>query len=224
MATAQHANLATLYGLELWHGFPMMVMEYLDGGSLSQRIRVRPLPIAEMLTLGDQLANALAVLHRTNLLHRDIKPNNIGYTAGGVPKLLDFGLVKLLPVSSTASTQSDAGADSVWALSLSTEAGEVRGTPAYLSPEVLSGAPPSPQDDLWSLSVTLLEACTTQNPFRANTVAATVARVLGETRRVPEVTATLPEPIRRLFDELLGPPAARPQTALEFVARLRAHQ
>ncbi len=224
MATAQHANLATLYGLELWHGFPMMVMEYLDGGTLSQRIRVRPLPISEMLALGQQLGNALGVLHRTNLLHRDIKPNNIGYTAGGVPKLLDFGLVKLLPVSSTASTQSDAGADSVWALSLSTEAGEVRGTPAYLSPEVLSGAPPSPQDDLWSLSVTLLEACTTQNPFRANTVAATVARVLGETRRVPEITATLPEPIRQLFDELLGPPATRPQTALAFVERLRAHR
>ena len=222
MAAAQHTNLATLHGLEVWHGFPMMVMEYLEGGTLSQRIRKGPLSFAETLTLGSQLADALVVLHRTSLLHRDIKPSNIGYTASGVPKLLDFGLVKVLPLSSSAITQTGMGSESDGALTLSTETGEVRGTPAYLSPEVLSGAPPSAQDDLWGLAVTLLEACTGENPFRANTVAATVARVLGEKSWVTEVTVVLPEPMRQLFEELLGPLAARPQTASDFAGRLRA--
>jgi serine/threonine protein kinase len=222
MAAAQHPHLATLHGLELWHGFPMMVMEYLDGGTLSQRLRKGPLSSAEAITLGAQLADALATLHRASLLHRDIKPSNIGYTATGVPKLLDFGLVKLLPLPPSATTHTGMGAESTWALSLSTEAGEIRGTPAYLSPEVLSGAPPSTGDDLWSLAITLLEACTTHNPFRAGTVAATVARVLGEQNRVTNLTATLSEPLQRLFSELLGPLAARPQTAHAFADRLRA--
>jgi eukaryotic-like serine/threonine-protein kinase len=196
-------------------------MEYLEGGTLSERIRKGPLSVEDTLALGTQLTGALSVLHRTNLLHRDIKPSNIGFTASGVPKLLDFGLVKVLPHLPTAMTETGMAAESSWTLSLSTETGEVRGTPAYLSPEVLSGAPPSTHDDLWSLAVTLLEACTAENPFQANTVAATVARVLNERNCVSEVTARLPEPIRQLFDELLGPAASRPKTAEEFRERLQ---
>ena len=220
MAAAQHTNLAALHGLEVWRGFPMMVMEYLDGGTLSQRLRNGPLSIEDTLAIGIQLGEALTVLHRTNLLHRDIKPSNIGFTSGGVPKLLDFGLVKVLPHLPSAMTETGL-AESAGTLSLSTETGEVRGTPGYLSPEVLSGAPPSTHDDLWSLAVTLLEACTAENPFQANTVAATVARVLGDRSCVAELAVRLPEPMRQLFDELLGPAASRPKTAEEFSERLR---
>jgi serine/threonine protein kinase len=118
-------------------------------------------------------------------------------------------------------TETGLVSESAGTLSLSTETGEVRGTPAYLSPEVLAGAPPSTHDDLWGLAVTLLEACTAANPFQANTVAATVARVLGDRTCVTEVAVRLPDPMRRLFEELLGPAEARPQTADEFGERLR---
>jgi hypothetical protein len=221
MAAAQHDNLATIHGVEVWHGFPMVVMEYLEGGTLTERLRNGPLSIEDTLALGTQLAAALSVLHRTSLLHRDIKPSNIGFTGNGVPKLLDFGLVKVLPRLPSAMTETGLVSESAGTLSLSTETGEVRGTPAYLSPEVLSGTPPSTHDDLWGLAVTLLEACTAENPFQANTVAATVARVLGDRSCVTEVTVRLPDPMRRLFEELLGPAASRPQTADELSERLK---
>ena len=95
MAAAMHPNLATLHGFEEWRGAPMLVMEFLEGGTLSERLRRGPLPLSDSLMLGIALANGLAVLHRTGILHRDIKPSNIGFSADGVPKLLDFGLAKL---------------------------------------------------------------------------------------------------------------------------------
>jgi len=220
MAVATHVNLATLYGLEIWRGSPMLVMEFLDGGTLANRLRRGPLPVEETLALGAMLAQAVGVLHATGTLHRDIKPSNIGFTVDGVPKLLDFGLAKLLtrPVPPTGGHATD---DSTHSMSYSTEVGGIRGTPSYLSPDVLSGAHPSPADDLWSLAVTLLEACTGANPFRAASVAATVARVMTDTDSAARAAADLPDPVRRLFADLLGPRDRRPDTAYELVRRLK---
>ncbi|MEW6321726.1 MAG: protein kinase [Acidobacteriota bacterium] len=219
MATVQHANLATLYGLEYWRGAPMLVMEYLQGGTLADRLRTGPLPVDQALRIGVSISEALETLHATGLLHRDIKPSNIGFTAGGAPKLLDFGLATLLPrVASHAAASLVEG--STWAGSSVIGEDGVRGTPAYLSAEVLGGAPPTVADDLWALAVTLLESAVGDNPFRAPTVAATIARVLTDPMRAAETAAVLPPAARALFGGLLGPAAARPQTAGEFTARL----
>jgi serine/threonine-protein kinase len=94
---------------------------------------------------------------------------------------------------------------------MSIEAG-IRGTPAYLSPEALSGGTPSPADDLWSLSVTLLEACTGTNPFKGATVPATVARVL--TFEAPLVEA--PAALQGFFEVALGMAGERPQNAAQL--------
>lgn len=223
MAVAQHPNLATLYGFEIWREAPMLVMEFLDGRTLAERLRRRPLAIDEALLLGASLADALATLHANGILHRDIKPSNIGFTGDGVPKLLDFGLAKLVPTaefqSTTIGPQSDS--TSTWSESASTDIGGIRGTPAYLAPEVLAGELPSARHDLWSLAVTLLEACTGANPFRAETVAATVARVLKEPWRGREAAVVLPPGIQELFGDLLGPLDRRPETAHRFAQRLR---
>jgi len=223
MAAAKHQNLATLHGIELWRGAPMLVMEFLDGMTLAERLRRRPLVVDEAAALGARLADALGVLHGTGILHRDIKPSNIGFSADNVPKLLDFGLARLVPqteIKSTTLGEPESGHAS-WSESASTDAVGIRGTPAYLSPEVLSGEAPSPRHDLWSLSVTLLEACTGRNPFRAQTVAATVARVLKEPNRVADAAAMLPLRARELFAELLGPIDGRPATADQLADRLR---
>ena len=220
MASAAHPNLATLHSLELWRGSPMLVMEFLAGGSLSDRLRRGPLPVDEMLALGVALGCGLTALHGRGLLHRDIKPSNIGFSADNTPKLLDFGLARLVAAPGTSLTATDGG-DSTWSLAALTDEPGIPGTPAYMSPEVLDGGHPSPADDLWSLSVTLLEACTGVNPYRAATVASTVARVLAEPHRGAAAASTLPPDVGRLFAQFLGPRAFRPASADDFVRVLK---
>jgi hypothetical protein len=132
MATLNHRSLAIIYGVEIWRGAPVLVVEYLAGGTLTGRLAHGPLPRAEVLALGIWLADALTYMHARGMLHRDLKPGNIGLTADGVMKLLDFGL--------------------------SADSGTPAGTRAYLPPEALAGAPPDAAVDLWGLCTVLVEA------------------------------------------------------------------
>src|SRR5207253_8576282 len=95
MAAVQHRHLALIYGVETWRGTPLLVVEYLDGGTLADRLKAGPLAIDGVRELGISLCGALHSMHRSGVLHRDIKPSNIGFTREGVPKQLDFGLAML---------------------------------------------------------------------------------------------------------------------------------
>lgn len=219
MAAATHPNLAIVHGLEIWRDVPLLVMEYLPGGTLASRLRQAPVAPATAISWGLQLALALEAVHHAGMLHRDIKPSNIGFTADGTPKLLDFGLARLIPVdpalASTLSTRADSSA------SLSSDPAAIRGTPAYLSPEILAGGEPCERDDLWSFSLTLLEMCLGTNPLQGATVPATVMRVLAEHQRVADYAHKLPGNLPRLFRVLLGPYSSRPARARELIDRLK---
>jgi hypothetical protein len=141
MATLSHHAIATIYGLEWWRLTPVLVMEYCAEGTLATRISRAPLPIGDVLRLGIRLADALTYMHGRGVLHRDIKPSNIGFTTGGIAKLLDFGL---------------AGSDD-----------QPGGTPAYLPPEARHGAGRSPTVDLWGLAAVLREAVGEEATWRA---------------------------------------------------------
>src|SRR4029453_5469271 len=92
MAALNHPALATLYGVELWRGTPVLVVEYMTGGTLAARLATGPMSLAEIVALGVCIADALIYMHARGVLHRDVKPGNIGMTADGTVKLLDFGL------------------------------------------------------------------------------------------------------------------------------------
>ncbi len=94
MAAVEHPQVAVLYGLEDWRGTPVLVVEYLPGGTLASRLVSGPMAVPESLRLGASIADALGALHARGWLHRDIKPSNIGFGRGGGPKLLDFGLTR----------------------------------------------------------------------------------------------------------------------------------
>ena len=95
MAGFAHPHLALIFGLESWRGSPALVMEYLDGGTLADRLRRARLSPREVVALAHDLAGAIASIHDDGLLHRDIKPSNIAFTSAGQPKLLDFGLAQI---------------------------------------------------------------------------------------------------------------------------------
>jgi serine/threonine protein kinase len=179
MALVTHPNLATIFGAETWRDTPFLIVEYLEGGTLARRLARSAMSEAEALELCAILADVVHRIHTAGILHRDIKPSNIGFTGDGTPKLLDFGLARLLgEVTSVASggggvprrVERGSRTDSGTATSLV-------GTPYYLSPEAIAGRPPDPSFDLWSLGVVFYECLTGRRPFEGADQAALFSAV-----------------------------------------------
>jgi hypothetical protein len=239
MASLQQENLAIIHGLEVWRGVPVLVLEYLAGGTLADRLRARALEPAEVVDLGLAMAGALHHLHRSGLLHRDIKPSNIGFTSDDVPKLLDFGLALLadqLPGvrGPNELTATDTAPAAVWRTqplrnesadgSFHRRAHQLVGTTAYLSPEAVALQPPHPSFDLWSLALTLYEAATRTNPFAGRDTYDTLQRITSiEVPDLAQVLPGVPAGLAAFFRSALSRARQdRPTTALEFSAGLRA--
>jgi Protein kinase domain len=230
-ATVSHPNLASIYGIETWQGTPMLVFEMLEGGTLAQKIDHARLPQAAVLELGIAIAEALSQLHAVDILHRDIKPSNIGFTRDGVPKLMDFGIARVMfdlrrdgRTEAGGGSTDDAGSmqpptwiwnQTVTSLDLSRQ---LAGTLSYLSPEALNGQRADASFDLWSLAVVLYECLLGRKVFGSGEVRQLMTRIrLG---RVPDFAQVCPE-----YDESLGEffraalhrnASRRPATALEL--------
>ena len=198
-ANLLHPSLATVFAVETWRGIPMLIFEYLDDGTLADRVSRGPLPFDVILRCGITIAEALGHVHARAILHRDVKPSNIGFSRAAGAKLLDFGLSET-----------------------SIAASGVVGTPAYLSPEAVRGEPPHPDFDLWGLSLTLYEAVTGANPFAGKSIAATMNAVL--TARIPEpreLRSDCPAPLSQfLVQSLSRERESRPRSASQFVSQL----
>lgn len=151
MAGLAHPHLATLHGMELWRGSPLLFVEYLPGGSLATRLRSGPVSRGEARRVFEQVLDALDHLHRRQLIHGDIKPSNIGFATDDTVKVLDFGLARTI----AASEGDDTGARPEW----------WGGTVAYLPPDVMSGAGPMADADLWAIAVVAFEMWSGHHPF-----------------------------------------------------------
>jgi len=235
-AAVSHPHLAPVYGLETWQGTPILVMELLEGGTLTQHIEKRRLDAAETVGLGIAMAEALEHLHASDILHRDIKPSNIGYTRDGVPKLMDFGIARVmfdLRRDPEASAPADLDKDSVLLPPTSvwkhtpaspTVSKQLVGTLAYLSPEALNGEPADTSFDLWSLAIVLYECLLGRKIFSGGDMHQLMNRIRHG--RVPDFAQACPE-----HDELLGDffrsalhktITRRPASARELKTRLAA--
>jgi hypothetical protein len=217
MAAITHPNLALIFGVEAWQGTPILVIEYLAGNTLAERLAAGPLGWGEALQLSLILANALERAHASGILHRDVKPSNIGFTEEAVPKLLDFGLVHI--------AQHDVV---VWTGDLAlngtaTESG-VSGTPLYMSPEALAGERSDPTFDLWSLGVVAFEAIAGRHPFERETPGETLQAIqLGRAIELREARPDCPEAVVDLFGKVLARERSRrPSTARELSSLLRS--
>jgi Protein kinase domain len=227
MALVSHPNLAQIHGVETWQGHPFLLVEYLSGGTLSTKLSSGPLALTEAWGLGRAIGGALEAIHAAAVLHRDIKPSNIGFTHDGTPKLLDFGLARLVhgPLVLSRPKDTDAsGSDGeahVPSSTLSSTLGH--GTPMYMSPEALQGFTPSPGFDLWSLSLVLYEAVSGVNPLED--AEPERRRHVSRAVEVPDIRTYLPAApaaVAAFFRRALASNAAeRPRSAHALVAILR---
>jgi len=228
MAALSHPNLALVFGAETWRGTPLLIVEYLEAGTLADRLRRGPLPVAEVTNLGMALADGLTRVHNAGLLHRDIKPSNIGFTADGVPKLLDFGVAKIVARSQSSDSFSGpsivAPTATAGGVSVTVTDGlrYVLGTATYLSPEAVRGTPPDPSVDLWALALVMYESITGRNPVERPSLFDTfdcIARA-----EIPDLRSAVPGCSAAmgafLADALALDRMRRPSSARDFRARL----
>ena len=205
LAMLSHPSIATLFDYGEQDGSPYLIMELVTGQTLARRLASgRPMSIDEVVDVLSQVAIGLAVAHEAGLVHRDIKPANVMITDRGKVKITDFGISRL--VDSAALTA----------------AGDVLGTPQYMSPEQITGAPASPSSDVYSLGVLAYEMLTGSPPFTADSPVAVALAQLHDLP--PPLPATVP---RRLADlvgrSLAKDPAARPANGGEVAAALGGH-
>jgi serine/threonine protein kinase len=211
-AAVSHPHVVAIHAVDEWNGLPYLVMEYISGPSLQQRIDASgALQLAQILRIGMQIASGLAAAHAHGLVHRDIKPANI-LLENGIErvKITDFGLARSI--------------DDV----RMTQAGVVYGTPQYMSPEQAQGERVDQRSDLFSLGSVMYAMCTGRPPFRGETGMAVLKRVCDDTPRpIREVNPDIPAVLAGIVNRLLAKnPEARFQTAgevAELLSQYLAH-
>jgi sugar lactone lactonase YvrE len=208
-AAVSHDHVVTLHGVDEANGLPYIVMHYVAGVSLQQRLdRTGPLGVKEILRIGMQTAAGLAAAHAQGLVHRDIKPANI-LLENGVErvKITDFGLARVAEDASLS------------------QSGVVAGTPQYMAPEQARGEALDHRADLFSLGSVLYAMCTGRPPFRAGTAVAVLKCVCENTPRpIREINPEIPDWLCEIIGKLLTKePAARFQSAAEVAEVLGRH-
>ena len=163
LASLNHPNIGSIYGLEEAEGVRALVLELVEGPTLADRIKQGPIPIDEALPIAKQIAEALEAAHERGVIHRDLKPANINVKDDGTVKVLDFGLAKAFQPDASGPNLSQSPTISLTAAA--TQMGMVIGTAAYMSPEQASGKAVDKRADVWAFGVVLYEMLTGTRPF-----------------------------------------------------------
>jgi serine/threonine protein kinase/Tol biopolymer transport system component len=212
LATLNHPHIGAIYGLEPIDGIPALVLEFVDGPNLAERLTEGRLPIAEGVAVTIQIAEALAAAHDRGIIHRDIKPANIKITPTGSVKVLDFGLAKDIERPETCPSVL---ARSVGRAPELSSPGAVLGTAAYMSPEQARGESVDARTDLFSLGAVLYEMVTGRSAFGGTESSRSIEAILHATPKSPRVVnPAVPRALERVIVRLMEPSRdARYQTA-----------
>ncbi len=188
-AALDHPNVCTVYEIDEADGRTFIVMAFLEGQTLSEKIADGPLKLPEALSIAIQMADGLEAAHEKAIAHRDIKPDNVMLLAGsrGLVKIMDFGLAQL------------AGSSKL------TQHGTTLGTMAYMSPEQAEGAETDHRSDIWSLGVVFYEMVTGQQPFRGDFDQAVVFSLMNEPPEpLTAVRTGVPKELERIVNKCLA--------------------
>jgi TolB-like protein/Tfp pilus assembly protein PilF len=215
VAALNHPNVVTVYSVEESDNVHFITMELLEGEPLDRLISANGLPSDRIIEIAGAIAEALAAAHEKGIVHRDLKPANVMVTNEGRVKVLDFGLAKDIGGETTnGATMASAGY---------TQAGMVMGTPAYMSPEQVSGRPLDHRSDIFSFGVMLHEMATGRRPFEGNSSAELISSILRDsppsvTDARPELSSDIARVIRRCLEK---EPRHRVQTARDVSNEFR---
>ena len=205
VAAVSHEHVVPIYAVSEFRGLPYIVMQYIPGLSLLQRIEKEgPLDTCEVTRVGLQVANALAAAHAQGIVHRDVKPANV-LLENTVERAMvtDFGLARVADEASM------------------TRSGTIAGTPQYMSPEQARGEAVDPRSDLFSLGSLMYAACTARPPFRAETVFGVIHRVCNsEPRPIREINPKIDEWLVSFIERLMSKEAKDRFDSAATVTRL----
>jgi Tol biopolymer transport system component len=178
LASLNHAHIAAIYGLEEGDGLKALVLEFVEGETLADRIARGMLPVDEALAIARQIADALDAAHEKGIVHRDLKPANVKLTADGQAKVLDFGLAKAMDADSSGAVAGGGSMSPTMTSPAVTQAGLILGTAAYMSPEQARGRAVDARADIWAFGVVLYEMVTGVALFAGDTVTDVLAAVV----------------------------------------------
>ena len=199
LASFNHPNIASIYGLEDSTSVRALVLELVEGPALADRIKQGAVPIEEALQIAKQIAEALEYAHERNIVHRDLKPANIKLTSKDEVKVLDFGLAKAIEDDASSIDISTSPTIS----HMATQAGIILGTAAYMSPEQAKGKSVDRRADIWAFACVFLEMLTGKIVFSGETVTDTLAAVVLKEPDWSQLPTSTPDAIRSLLQRCL---------------------
>jgi serine/threonine protein kinase/Tol biopolymer transport system component len=227
ISALNHAHICSLYDIGSQNGTDFLVMEFLDGETLAERLRKGPIALNELAKIGLEIAEALAVAHRASIVHRDLKPGNVMLTKSGA-KLMDFGLAKpaALATASSASApllsaaRTMTGASPVSPL---TTAGSIVGTIQYMSPEQIEGKEADARSDIFAFGALLYEMATGKRAFEGKSQISVASAILEkDPQPISAIRATVSPVLEHVISRALNKePEKRWQNASDIGAELQ---
>lgn len=217
ISSLNHPNICTLHDIGHENGTEFLVMEYIEGETLAERLEKGPVPTQELLQIAVEVADALDKAHRQGLIHRDLKPGNIMLTKQGA-KLLDFGLAKLQEEGGVVK-----GISGITATTPLTGEGMIVGTMQYMAPEQLEAGEVDARSDIFSFGAVLYQMATGQRPFEGRSQASLIAAIIErEPTPISEIKPLTPPALERVIRKCMAKdPDSRWQSARDMSDEIR---
>jgi serine/threonine protein kinase len=221
ISSLSHPHICAVYDVGHESGSDFLVMEYLEGRTLADRLLAGPLPLEDVLRIGREIAGALAAAHRSGVVHRDLKPGNVMLTPSGA-KLLDFGLARMGVAGDAPAVSTTIKGDSGRSGSSLTSEGTILGTFQYMAPEQLEGAKVDARTDIFALGAVLYEMLTGRRAFEGKSQASLIASIMsGSPAPISQAAPLIPPALDRVVQVCLEKnPERRWQTAHDVALQL----